>query len=140
MQHPPLCHIGVGITKLVLLVDPNLVVLLVMVEVGWVLGPPTSPTIKFIFVLMLVVGFLGHLRLILQHIPCCHLRFIVQHPPQLNIGEVTMHLGPLLMDQVLWVIGPPISPPRKPMWAPTHSMGDFSHIGLIFEHNPMHHI
>ena len=77
MQHPLLCNIGVGITKLVLLVDPNLVVLLVMVEVGWVLGPPTSPPIKFIFVLMVVVGFLGHLRLILQHIPCRHLRFIV---------------------------------------------------------------
>ena len=45
-QHPPMHHLGVGMTKLLLLVVIHLLLLLVMVEVVWVLGPITSPPVK----------------------------------------------------------------------------------------------
>ena len=55
-QLPSSYHIGVGITKLVLLVLLYFLLLLVMVDVMWVLGTPTSPPINFIVCLMVVIS------------------------------------------------------------------------------------
>ena len=53
------CNIGGGIIHLVILVVLNLVLLLVMVKVIWVLGPPTSPPRKLIVGLMMVIVFIS---------------------------------------------------------------------------------
>ena len=65
-QHPPLCHIEVGIIHLVIPEVINLVFLIVMVKVVWVLGPPTFFPRKVIIGLVVVIF--------------CHIGVVVIHP------------------------------------------------------------
>ena len=83
VQHPPSCHLIVGLTELVLMVVLNLVVLVAMAEVVFVLVTPK----------MGEMGYSGRLGIIIQHV--------------FNLVVL------LVMVEVVWDLGPPIYTPRK---------------------------
>ena len=55
IHHPLRSYIGVGIIQLVLIMVPCLVLLLDILKIVWLLGPPTFPLIKMTVILMVVV-------------------------------------------------------------------------------------
>ena len=77
----------------ILLVVIHLVIL-VMVEVGWVLGPPIDPSIIFILEQMRMMGDLGHHRLIAQH---KKLSYLGLGTTELVLLVVTHLVAPMMM-------------------------------------------
>ena len=57
VKHHPMRNPREGISDLVMLMVLHLVLLMVMVELLWLLVPPASPPIKFIFSLIVVMGY-----------------------------------------------------------------------------------
>ena len=94
-----------------------------MVEVVWVLGPPTAPPIKMIVGLMVVI--LHHLVVDIINI------FLV----------FVLYLVPLIvMVEVLWVLVSTTSPPRRWILGQMCMMVDLGHFYEIVQHLPLIHI
>ena len=82
------------------------IILLVVVEVMLILGPPIYPPIKLIFSQTGIMGFFIHLRVIVQHPPWLHDSVRVVN----LVFLVVLHLSlQLVMVKVVCLVPPKIS-------------------------------
>ena len=85
-------------------------VLILMLDMFWVLVPPTSPPRKFILAQTPGIGYFGHLSAIVHHSPSLHVVVGMDKLVLLVVPHLVLFL---VMLEVLWVLGLHISTPRK---------------------------
>ena len=109
----------------------HLVLLMDMVNVVWVLGPPTLPPKKLIVVLMVAILCRQGVGIIHPqgiHTTTCHIIY------QISGGRIIMLL--LVMMEVAMVLLKPNHPDKKTIMSDTVMMGGFRNIIMSTQHHP----
>ena len=99
-QYPLWCQLVVGIIQLVIMFILHLMLLISVVKVVWVLGPPTFPSRNFIVGLIMV--FLCYIRVGIIHPWCIPKKTVTL---LCNIGVIGIDLALLVMVEVVLVGG-----------------------------------